>query len=182
MKKQYLGDSYDIVKRFWAILFRPIAPLYAHARFVPEAIRPSYETITSIPVIERPLNKSFGILLDPHTGIPLPGDKKRRATISHVPLEYIVQLIQDWKPRYAVIFDQSYYRKHEINREHQLATKMRFLALKKIQSFYYVSHAPSLICSNIDDTLQQIYDSMIKIGIPRSRLKKAATSRRTPKF
>lgn len=33
MKREFLGDSYDMVKRFWADLLRHTAPLYADPRF-----------------------------------------------------------------------------------------------------------------------------------------------------
>ncbi len=32
MKEKYLGDSYDLVKRFFCDILRPIAPLYAHQK------------------------------------------------------------------------------------------------------------------------------------------------------
>src|SRR6266478_6504291 len=31
--EKYLGDSYDLVKRFWCESLGPVAPLYAHPRF-----------------------------------------------------------------------------------------------------------------------------------------------------
>ena len=170
MRDIYLGDSYDIVKRFWSHIFRPISPLYAHARFVPAPIRQGYETITSIPVAEMPPKESFGILLDPHTGIPLPGGGNRRPTASHAPLEFIVQLIGEWRPLYVITFDQSYHRRHKLNREQQRAAKMAFLASANISSIFYVSHAPFLICSNVDGILSRIRGSMIASGIPESRL------------
>jgi hypothetical protein len=48
----YLGDSYDIVKRFWSESLRAVAPLLAHPRFVPADIRMQYTSVTSIPVLD----------------------------------------------------------------------------------------------------------------------------------
>ena len=39
MDEQWLGDSYDLVKRFWKKSLEPVAPLYSHPRFVPSTIR-----------------------------------------------------------------------------------------------------------------------------------------------
>src|SRR5438552_17254728 len=36
--EKYLGDSYDLVKRFWCESLGPVAPLYAHPRFVPSLL------------------------------------------------------------------------------------------------------------------------------------------------
>jgi len=172
MRDIYLGDSYDIVKRFWANLLNPISPLYSHTRFVPKTIWEIYEKMTGIPVTESPPSESFGLLLDPDTGIPLPESRGENATAKHAPLQYIVHLMRDWQPRYMVIFDQSYHRKHRLIREEQRAAKMQFLAVEEIQSFYYVSHAPFLICSNVEGILSQIRDALVAAGLPESRLEK----------
>ena len=39
MKRQFLGDSYDAVKRLWHEAFSDWAPLPAEPRFIPEGIR-----------------------------------------------------------------------------------------------------------------------------------------------
>jgi hypothetical protein len=90
----YLGDSYDLVKRFWAESLRQVAPLHAHPRFVPLGIRAHYTSVTSIPVLdtnELP-DGLFGVLLDPHTGIPQPSESSTEATASHAPLLFIMQV------------------------------------------------------------------------------------------
>jgi len=90
MHEKYLGDSYDLVKRFWRENLKRVAPLYAHPRFVPVEIRARYTSLTSIPIFESRPRGQFGILLDPHTGIPLPGEAFH-ATASHAPLQFLVR-------------------------------------------------------------------------------------------
>jgi hypothetical protein len=51
MRSKYLGDSFDIVKRFWAEQRAAIAPVFAHPNFVPVEIRPEYEKMVGMPVL-----------------------------------------------------------------------------------------------------------------------------------
>lgn len=100
MRGIYLGDSYDLVKRFWAESLHQVAPLHAHPRFVPLSIRPQYTAVTSIPVldIDELPDGLFGVLLDPHTGIPQPSQSSTKATASHTPLLFITQINERLRP------------------------------------------------------------------------------------
>src|SRR5437867_2849648 len=77
MREKYLGDSYDLVKRFWAESLSPVGRLLAHPGFIPAEMRAQYTLITNIPMLDS-LNsqnidsRGFGLLMDPDTGIPLP--------------------------------------------------------------------------------------------------------------
>jgi hypothetical protein len=73
MNQKFLGDSYDLVKRFLAQTVNPIATIYAHPKFVPEEMREKYTKLTTIPVLGSAPEGRFGILLDPDTGISLSG-------------------------------------------------------------------------------------------------------------
>lgn len=91
MHEKYLSDSYDIVKRFWSDRLRPIGMLVAHPRFIPPRIRPQFELMSGIPVLDetnKP-NGPFGLFLDPHTGIPLPRSSRQDASAAHAPLAFI---------------------------------------------------------------------------------------------
>jgi len=63
MREDYLGDSYDLVKRVWCQTLRDIAPLYAHPRFVPQELQTKYTAVTGIPILQSAHESSFGILL-----------------------------------------------------------------------------------------------------------------------
>jgi hypothetical protein len=54
MLEKYLGDSYDLIKRFWHEALEPIAPLYAHPKFIPADLRTRFTTLTSIPILDSP--------------------------------------------------------------------------------------------------------------------------------
>src|SRR5579863_1073323 len=105
MDESYLGDSYDLVKRFFCKTLYPIAPLYAHPQFVPSEIREAYLAATTIPIFDGPPQSSFGILLDPDKGVCL-----GRATGKHASLSLIVELYENLAPKYIVCFDQSFSR------------------------------------------------------------------------
>ncbi len=169
MREKYLGDSYDIVKRFWRESLEQIAPLYAHPRFVPGAIRTQYTATTSIPILDSNPSERFGILLDPHTGIPLPDASLNGATASHATLPFIVALNEELRPAYMICFDQSYHRKHPLTKKEQRDMKRAFLRKQGIGSFYYVSHAPFLFLGSHAEFLQAVRKRLVEVGIPKIR-------------
>jgi len=169
MEDSYLGDSYDLVKRFWSENLRAIGPLFASSEFVPEGIRDSYSRLTGIPILEGVPASTFGLLLDPNTGVPLPGNQIVGATRDHASLPYIVKVLNDLGPIYLICFDQSYHRVHELSRKDQRESKMQFLAEQKMVSFYYVSHAPFLFVARSADVLARIRDTLVSRGIPENR-------------
>jgi hypothetical protein len=169
MRENYLGDSYDLVKRFWRESLKPIAPLYAHSKFVPARIRAQYTAVTSIPILEARPRGRFGILLDPHTGIPLPDESFGGATASHASLPFVVQVNEELQPSYMICFDQSYHRQHGLTREEQRDVKRKFLRARGIESFYYVSHAPFLFLASKRKVLARLRDRLESLGIPPCR-------------
>jgi hypothetical protein len=123
MHEQYLGDSYDLVKRFWCESLGPLAPLYAHPRFVPSPIRSHYTAVTKIPILDARPEGAFGLLLDPHTGVPVADGLSSSASVSHAPLSFIVELNQKLRPEYIICFDQSFHRKHKLTKEERREKK-----------------------------------------------------------
>jgi hypothetical protein len=112
VREKYLGDSFDIVKRFWADHLGVIAPLFAHPKFVPPEIKPAFENMVGMRVLDSTEvpTQPFGLFLDPHTGIPLPTAAQRTATASHAPLRFIEGEYARLKPKYLICFDQSHHR------------------------------------------------------------------------
>ena len=168
MKARYLGDSYDLVKRYWAEKLREIAPLYAHPQFVPSDIRDDYKRVVGVEITGE-FPASYGLLLDPDTGIPAPDNPQTNPTFSHAPLPYIVKLIAECKPEYVICYDQSYHRNHRLSKEQQRDEKRRYLRKHKLDSFYYVSHAPFLFLSSRKNVLGNIRKCLRFLGIPDHR-------------
>jgi hypothetical protein len=171
MRDLYLGDSYDFVKRFWAESLRSIAPIYAHSQFVPDGMRKGYTAMTRIPILDegKVPKKPFGLLLDPDTGIPLLSQSRVKATRSHAPLAFIVDLNSTLRPAYMICFDQSYHRHNELRKPEQLEKKRAFLQTKGIGSFYFDSHAPFLFMAERDELLSALKERLLSRGIPQCR-------------
>lgn len=171
MHGKYLGDSFDIVKRFWAERLAGIAPLFAHPRFVPTEIRSAFEKMVAMPVLHpneaRP--EPFGLFLDPHTGIPLPKALSQRTSASHAPLSFIGAELDRLKPAYLICFDQSHDRSSGLSQEEQRQTKRLALRNSGIVSFYYVSHAPFLFAARDAKVLESVRRCLSDSGIPGFR-------------
>lgn len=168
MRDIYLGDSYDLVKRFWREQLMPIAPLLGHPRFVPESLRGRFTLLTTIPFFEPEKTPAapFGLFLDPHTGIPLPKEGVTKATIEHAPLPFIADEMKRLSPKYAICFDQSHHRQHKLDGDEQKDLKRQCLRERGIASFYYLSHAPFLFMAKAASDLEAVRQRLIDIGIP----------------
>lgn len=46
--KNYLVDSFDLVKRHWGETLRDIAPLHAEPRFIPAGMRNEHTQVTGV--------------------------------------------------------------------------------------------------------------------------------------
>ena len=173
MQEEYLGDSYDLVKRFWAENLRSIAPLYAHPRFVPESLRPRFTHLSKIKMFDpedRPTGK-FGLFLDPDTGIPFFNGSHGKDTGKRVSLPFIVEANKVYQPSYLICYDQSHHRTRVVGKSEQMKKKMEFLKAEGLQSFYYNSHAHFLFIAEQQETLAAIYERLTSLGVPPSRLK-----------
>jgi hypothetical protein len=176
MKREYLGDSYDAVKRLWCNLFSEWAPLYANPDFIPddENLRQDFTRLTGIPMLPEHPPNSFSILNDPDVGIRLPGEKNQREGRTHITVESIVKQLENSGARCVITFDQSYYHKRKPSKEGQRRKKMRRLRALECDGFYYVSHASFLFAVSNLQTLQRLRRTLVKAGIPeKSRVNRA---------
>ena len=172
MNAKHLGDSYDIVKRFWAERLALVGPLFAHPRFVPQELRSDFEAMVGMRVLapqDRP-STPFGIFLDPDTGIPLPAARSQTVTRAHAPVAFIQSEYDRLQPSYLVCFDQSHDRAAALSSADQRAHKRAALRELQLQSFYYVSHASFLFVSKSADTLREMHTRILHSGIPAARL------------
>lgn len=169
MRREYLGDSYDAVKRMWQDMLADWAPLYAEPRFIPENLRTEFTLLTRIPMLFGKPKGAFSILNDPDTGVRLPGEENQSEGRTHIAIDMIAD--QLWNGALCVItFDQSDYRNNGMKRDQQRRAKMRGLAGKGLHSFYYVSHAPFLFAVPDPHLFLQIRTILRNGGIPERRL------------
>jgi hypothetical protein len=168
MHERYLGDSYDLVKRFWGELLSPIAPVLAHPRFIPSDLRDSFTRLTNIPMWDETRRNyaRYSLLLDPHTGIPMPEAAVQGLRISHAPVKFIVDLFNNANLAFIICFDQTTDRQHDLSIADQREAKREAFSALQIVSFYYLSHAPFLFASNSAGTLNEVRNRILDAGIP----------------
>jgi len=169
MKRKFLADSYDAVKRLWQDLLQGWAPLYAEPRFIPKDLRDDFTLLTRIPILPKNLPDRFSILNDPDTGIRLPGNSNQAEGRTHISVLSIAKQLQDSRVKCVVTFDQSDYRNSGMKRKEQRLVKMQALAGVGINSFYYVSHAPFLFAVSDTQSIQELQLILIAGGIPEDR-------------
>jgi hypothetical protein len=169
MDQQFLGDSYDLVKRFWAENLSSIAPIYADERFVPKEIREEYTKITGIPIFHSSIAHPFAIFLDPCTGIPTKTNTASKPTKKHAPLPFIIEFLEKYHPEFLVCFDQSF----SFNRckESCMEEKINALTSTGLCAFYYTSHANFLFVSESASITRSIRKQIMNLGIPGWRIK-----------
>ena len=170
MKRQYLGDSYDAVKRLWLDAFADWAPLYAEPRFIPEDIRREFTAITRIQMLGDNHPPRYSIFNDPDTGIRLPDRANQREGVTHVGLATIVKQLDDRAVRCVITFDQSHHREPGFTPADQRKTKMLWLHGKGLHCFYYVSHAPFLFVFSTLISLREARARLRGVGIPDHRI------------
>lgn len=169
MRREFLGDSYDLVKRFWAESLSSIAPIYAYETFIPKEICEEYIQITRIQIFHSQVAHPFALLLDPCTGIPSPKKTRRKLSKEYVPIQFIVETFETYYPEILICFDQSF--SHGEDKELSMEEKRNALTANGLCSFYYSSHANFLFVSKSAATASLVRKQLLGRGIPASRLK-----------
>ncbi|HQG93085.1 MAG TPA: hypothetical protein PLN27_15625 [Acidobacteriota bacterium] len=168
MKRDYLGDSYDMVKRLWRELLQDWAPLYAEPRFIPNALREQYTKLTQLEMLPTSCQGKYSVLNDPDTGVRLPGEKNQAEGRTHIRIRTIMDQLR-MGARCVITFDQSNYRRIGSSSV-QRQKKMQELVKEGFDCFYYVSHAPFLFAFPDSGSCQQLRAILVNAGIPEERL------------
>lgn len=171
MKIQFLGDSYDAVKRLWQETLAEWAPLLAEPRFIPKDIRRDFTAFTRIPVLAERRPPVYSILNDPDTGIRLPDRENQREGMSHISLATIAGQVKRAEVRCVVTFDQSHHREVGFSPKDQRNAKVLWLRREGLHAFYYVSHAPFLFAFSEHAHMKQVRTLLREAGVPGSRIK-----------
>lgn len=175
MTRDYLGDSYDAVKRMWQEVLEDWAPLYANPEFIPSELRQDFTKLTRIQMLpDQPPRTLYSILNDPDTGIRLPSGPNQREGPTHITLKTIIQQLQDGATC-VVTFDQSYHRNTKLIKldfKEQLQAKMREVATAGLYRFYYVSHARFLFAFPEAEAFRKACGILTAAGIPETRIHK----------
>lgn len=170
MRRQFLGDSYDAVKRLWQETFFDWAPLLAEPRFIPEDIWDDFTTVTRIPLLNKQRPHAYSIFNDPDTGIRLPDRENQKEGISHISLATIANQLRNPAVRCVVTFDQSHHREPGFSPTDQCNAKVLWLRRQGFCAFYYVSHAPFLFAFPKPAHMKEALRRLRNAGIPKSRI------------
>ncbi len=172
MKRKYLGDSYDALKRLWQELFADWAPLYASPTFITTDLRQEFTQLTRIPMLPTRPPSKYSILNDPDTGIRLPDGANQKEGRTHISIDTIINQLRDSGARCVITYDQSNYRNIGMRLDEQRKVKMGRILSEGFHSFYYVSRAPFLFAFPNDEALSQIQIILKSAGIPENRIQK----------
>ncbi len=174
MKRKFLGDSFDIVKRLWADLLEHTAPLYADPLFYQDDdLQREFTRLTRIQMAGGQPSGVFSILLDPDTGISLTDKPSPR----HVTTDYIAERLGESGVRYVVTYDQSFGRGDPKALEAARQEKMTRMKEHGYPSFYYVSHASFLFAAKSQQDLRELRTIIEKAGVPACKLEELRTAR-----
>ncbi len=168
MKRDYLGDSYDALKRLWQQTLAAWAPLFAEPRFIESGVRHEFTLLTQIPILDAVSSSSgHSILNDPDTGIRHPDGKNQREGRTHIALPTIAMQLRGLSVKAVVTYDQSLSRVGD--HEGQRRAKLNWLSDRGLFGIYYESHAPFLFACSDAHTLSCLRQRLIAFGLPKSR-------------
>ncbi len=170
MKRKYLGDSYDAVKRLWQETFSEWAPLFAEPLFIPEDIWNDFTTVTCIPLLSEHRPQVYSIFNDPDTGIRLPDRENQKEGVTHISLATIENQLRNPAVRCVITFDQSHHRRSGSTPADQRDAKISWLRRQKLHAFYYVSHAPFLFAFSEPKEMNEAQKLLLNVGIPKTRI------------
>jgi hypothetical protein len=170
MKRQFLGDSYDAVKRLWQEAFSEWTPLLAEPRYIPEEIRDAFTTVTRIPLLGSHRPPVYSIFNDPDTGIRLPDRQNQKEGATHINLVTISSQLSNPAVRCVLTFDQTHHREIGFSSAGQRNAKVRWLRTQGFCAFYYVSHAPFLFAFSKNTHMKAARHRLVALGIPEGRI------------
>src|SRR5262245_6497297 len=169
MQRDWFGDSYDIVKRFFVGQLHSLG----YSVYVDPMASGDWEPIEraflaflgAVHVRDAQPSEESALLLDPDTGIA-----KRRSR-AHASISSIVNHLE--RHGIVFVFDQSFSR--GAAPRPQLQAKLRQLQKQGAHGFYYDSHARFLFSSLSAEKLHAFREALLKSGLPSDRLVRPGT-------
>jgi hypothetical protein len=164
MNPAYLGDSYDVVKRFLCGMARSAGyAVYIDPMFTGDWTyqqRAAFFRFLGARALGASIPKSLAALLvDPDTGIRTgPGP-------AHVTFASIAGRCDQFA--LVFVFDQSFSRGE--NGLEAMKTKLTSLRALGIRGVYYDSHARFLVCSKSSARVMRFRKVLIQAGLPAAR-------------
>jgi len=184
MKRQYFGDSYDIVKKSFLIWLSEFGPWTTHPMFTESFKQQDAEAFSrllgtpllSLDVLTSQTNReeyfsscrsAGNLFLDPDTGVRLEPCCGRNSE-NYVFGTELVEWCELRANALTLIFDQSYSR--GIKKEIVLQEKLKYFADKRIYGFAYDSHATFLLLGPDSKLVMRARQRLLEVsGLPEWR-------------
>ena len=164
MNPAYLGDSYDVVKRFFCDMARSVGyVVYIDPMFT--GAWTSRQRVTFLRFLGArefdadPPKSPVDLLIDPDTGIRAKGGP------SHTTFTTIANRCEQCA--LVFVFDQSFSRGQ--NAHEAMTSKLAALHSLGVRGVYYDSHARFLICSKSSTRTKRFQKVLIQAGPPPDR-------------
>ena len=167
MNPQYLGDSYDLVKRFFCGELASLGYVVAIDPMLTGAwngIQHEFYRFVGVnPEASKQIQASstrHALFLDPDTGV------RERGGTRHVSYDRLVQEASNFELVFS--FDQSFSR--QANPESLMREKLAAIHQRGCHAMYYDSHARFLFAASQKASLHQLRGHLVSLGLPASRL------------
>jgi hypothetical protein len=172
MNSDWLGDSYDVVKRFFVGCLRDLG-YQVYVDPMPTGSwsqSASYLEFLGARHVREAKPGKTALLVDPDTGIGTRSSKK------HTTIRHIVGQLD--RHELVFVFDQSFSRGHPALP--QLGAKLREFATHEVHAFFYDSHARFLFASRSATALAAAREAFVKLGLPSRRFVSPPREARRP--
>ena len=165
MRAEFLGDSYDIVKRFFCEVVRSLGFTVYIDAMLTGAWSGQEESFFRFLGVQRcpaahQLHGMTALFLDPDTGV------NEKGSPAHVSYGRLVQEAEN----HALVFsfDQAFSRAGESGPK--LQVKLGAMASRGCAALYYASHAHFLFVSREHAHLRRLRTHLVELGLPAERL------------
>lgn len=191
MRRAYIGDSFDLVKRCLLRGLAETGPWQAHPMFTEELLAEEadrFSRLLGVPLVSREVlgprtnrNKYFEpacdcdthVFLDPDTGLRLHSIGGRKA-ISYLFADELIRIMRARSGRLALVFDQSL--EYGSARE-ALTVKLAALGRAGLYGTAYVSHACFIIVARESELLSHAVGALQRTtGLPPNRFLEVAAA------
>ena len=165
MNPLYVGDSYDLVKRFFGQELGKLGyEVAVDPRFTGEwsGQEASFFRLIGAKHVKDLVtpNARRALLMDPDTGINEAGGTK------HVSFDQIRKAADEYEM--VFVFDQSFSRQHDS--AEVIVKKLAGLTRTGLQAMYYNSHARFAFASKDESAIKKLHRHLVSTGLPESRL------------
>jgi|CXWL01.1.fsa_nt_gi hypothetical protein len=173
MNEAFLGDSYDLVKRFFCHELTNLGyEVICDLQFTTDLGAREDQFLRLIGAGKRAESTSgsrrIALFLDPNTGV------RSKNGAHHATFDTVISRAADHAVVFA--FDQSYVRQSKEGQKRAIDSKLKVLADRGCCAMIYDSHARFLFVSKNADSLAQLRDHLIELGLPECRLYPLAAS------